>query len=120
MRPDLTKSQRRRIRQLAAVAYDRELSRELTALESEFARWRTGAIDAHELSARIHEFHQGPSRRLFSVYTGSAIEQAVAAAIASGVITEAEAGPEILELLRGGIEFARWYSKREDDDSSQD
>ena len=116
MRQDLTKSQRRRIRELAGIAYDRELSRELTTLEAEFARWRSGAISAHDLDERIHQFHQGPNRRLFTTYTGGSIELAVAAAIANGIISEAEAGPEMLEILRGGIEFANWYSKEEGDD----
>jgi len=86
MRQDLTKSQRRRIRELAGIAYDRELSRELTVLEKEFARWRSGAITAQDLDQRIHEFHQGPNRQLFTTYTGGAIELAVAAAIANGVM----------------------------------
>jgi len=42
------------------------------------------------------------------------VELAVAAAIANGVIGEAEAGPEMLEILRGGIEAARWRPKEED------
>jgi len=83
MRRDLTKSQRRRIRELAGIAYARKLSRELTVLEKEFARWRSGAITAHDLDQRIHEFHQGPNRQLFTTYTGGAIELAVAAAIAT-------------------------------------
>jgi hypothetical protein len=116
MRQDLTKSQRRRIRELAGIAYERELSRELTALEGEFARWRSGAISARELNAKIHQFHQGPNRRLFTAYTGGAIESAVAAAIAGGVTSEAEAGSEMLEILRGAIEFANWCSKQEEDD----
>lgn len=115
MRPDLTKSQRRHLRELAGIAYERELSRELTALEREFARWRGGTIDAHGLGDRIHQFHQGPNRRLFMIYTGSAIHVAVAAAIAKGIISEAEAGPGILELLRAGIEFARKYSDEDDE-----
>jgi hypothetical protein len=116
MKRDLTKSQRRRIRELAGIAYDRELSRELTTLEGEFARWRSGAIDAHDLDEKIHQFHQGPNRRLFTTYTGGAVELAVAAAIANGIISEAEAGPEMLGILRGGIEFANWYSKEDNDD----
>ena len=51
-----------------------ELARELTALEAEFARWRDGSINVHDLGERIHEFHQGPNRRLFMTYTGSTIE----------------------------------------------
>jgi hypothetical protein len=120
MRRDLTKSQRRRIRELAGIAYDRELSRELTTLEGEFARWRSGAISAHDLDERIHQFHQGPNRRLFTMYTGGAIEFAVAAAIANGIVSEAEAGSEMLEILRGGIELANRYSKDGDDDSDEE
>lgn len=120
MRRDLTKSRRRRIRELAGIAYDRELSRELTTLDGELARWRSGAITAHDLDQRIHGFHQGPNRRLFTTYTGDAIELAVADAIANGIISETEAGPEILEILRGGIEFANWYSKEEGDDHSDE
>ena len=120
MRQDLTKAQRRRRRELAGIAYDRELSRELASLEGEFARWRSGTIDAHELDEKIHEFHQGPNRRLYTTYTGGAIELAVAAAIANGIISEAEAGSEMLEILRGGIEFANWYSKAETDDDSDE
>jgi hypothetical protein len=118
MKRDLTKSQRRRIRELAGIAYDRELSRELTDLEGEFGRWRSGAIDAHDLDEKIHQFHQGPNRRLFTMYTGDAVEFAVAAAIANGIISEAEAGSEMLEILRGGIELANRYSKEESNDDS--
>ncbi len=53
MRPDLTKSQRRRIRELAGTAYDRDLSRELGNLEHDFALWRRGEIDAHDYSAIV-------------------------------------------------------------------
>lgn len=120
MKRDLTKSQRRRIRELAGIAYDRELSRELTTLEGEFARWRNGAIGAHDLDEKIHEFHQGPNRQLFTSYTGSAIELAVAAAIANGIISEAEAGPEMLEILRGGIELANRCSNDDDADGSNE
>jgi hypothetical protein len=120
MKRDLTKSQRRRIRELAGIAYDRELSRELTALEGEFVRWRSGAIGAHDLDKKIHQFHQGPNRRLYTMYTSSAVEFAVAAAIANGIISEAEAGSEMLEILRGGIELANRYSKEEGNDDSDE
>jgi len=117
MKQDLTKAQRRRIRELAGIAYDRELSRELAVLEGEFAQWRSGSIDAYELNERIHRFHQGPSRQLFNTYTNSPFDLVIAAAIANGIITEAEAGPELMELFRGWIKFASERSKEEDDDA---
>ncbi len=57
-----------------------------------------------------------PNRQLFTTYTGNATEMAVAAAIANGVISEAEAGPDLLEILRGGVELARWRSAEKEDE----
>ena len=107
MRPDLTKAQRRRIRELAGTAYERELSHELAALEDQFGRWRRREIDAYELSDGIHGFHQGPNRRLFLMYTGSDLAMAVASAIVRGILTEEEATSEMVGLLSALIEYAR-------------
>jgi hypothetical protein len=118
MRPDLTKAQHRRIRELAGMAYERELSRELRALESDFVRWRGGEIDAFALSDRVHRFHQGPSQRLFLRYTTGMLEVAVANAIASGTLTEEEATAEIVEALKGSIEAARAYPESDERESA--
>ena len=107
MRNDHQKVQRQRIRELAAIAHERELARELGAVELEFSRWRRGEIDAHELREIIHAFHDGPARRLYSVYNGDLLEMAVGAAIARGVLTEEELPPEMIEVLRRHIDFAR-------------
>jgi hypothetical protein len=107
MRNDPKKVQQQRIRELAALAHERELARKLGALEVEFSRWRRGEINAHELSERIHVFHDGAARRLYSVYNGDLLEMAVGAAIARGVLTEEEVPSEMIELLRRHIDFAR-------------
>jgi hypothetical protein len=87
------------------------LSRELTALEDQFGRWRRAEINVHQLNDQIHAFHQGPSRRLFVIYTGSAKEMMVASAIARGILSEEEATPEIVALLSRSIEYAREDSR---------
>ena len=107
MRNDPEKVKRRQIRELAALAHDRELARELGAVELEFFRWRRGEIAAHDLREIIHAFHNGPSRRLYSMYNGDLLEMVVGAAIARGVLTEEEVPPEMLEVLRRHIDFAR-------------
>jgi hypothetical protein len=107
MRNDPEKLKRRRIRELAALAHERELARELGAVELEFSRWRRSEIDAHELREIIHAFHNGPSRRLYSLYNGDLLEMVVGAAIARGVLREEEVPPEMLEVLRRHIDFAR-------------
>ena len=96
---DLTKSQRRRLSELAALAYQRELDSELAKLETEFRRWRSGELSPHELSELIHAFHNGPSRELFSRYDRRFRDLAVAGAVRRGVLSEVEVGSEILSLL---------------------
>jgi hypothetical protein len=112
---EFTKAQRRRLRELGAIAYERDLSAELSKLETEFGRWRAGEIDAHELSDRIHRFHQGPARKLFSVYDHSNLDFAVAHAIHRGLITEEETGADAKEMLRVHLTFLRQH---EVDDSA--
>jgi hypothetical protein len=63
---DMTKAQRKRLRELAAIAYRRQLAVELAELETDFTKWRAGKLDALELSERIHAFHDGPFRVLHS------------------------------------------------------
>lgn len=104
---EFTKAQRRRLRELGAIAYERDLSTELSKLESEFGRWRAGEIDAHELSDHNHRFHQGPARKLFSEYDRSNFAFAVAHAIHRGSITVEEAGPGAIEMLRVQLAFLR-------------
>ena len=113
---EFTKAQRRRLRELGAIAHERDLSAELSKLETEFGRWRAGEIDAHELSDHIHRFHQGPARKLFLEYDHSNLDFAVAHAIHRGLITEEEAGADVIEMLRVHLAFLR---DQEDHDSTQ-
>ena len=55
MDPNLTKAQRRRLRELGTLAHARELSTELAKVESAFARWRSGEIDGFDVSDEIHQ-----------------------------------------------------------------
>ena len=107
MNRDLTKAQRRRVRELGGIAYERDLSAELTKLETEFKRWRGGKLDAFELSEVIHRFHQGPSRELFSKYDYSNLDLAVAHAIHRGVLLVEEVDADTIELLGGYLASLR-------------
>jgi hypothetical protein len=107
MSNDPQKARRQIVREFAALAYERELARELDTVEVGFSRWRRNEVSAHELSEQIHAFHDGAARRLYSVYHGEVIEIAVGSAIARGVLTEEEVPSEILEALRSQIDFAR-------------
>lgn len=82
---ELTKSLQKEIADLAQRAHERALSAELAQLEDQFRRWRNGELDAFELSAAIHRFHEGPPRRLWLAFNtnqkavlGALVEQSLA------------------------------------------
>ncbi len=119
--PSLTKSQRRALRELAARAYDRELSAELAKVESELARWRTGSIDAFELEALIHRFHQGPARKLHSRYSAGELDLLVqvAAALFHGVLSERDIPPDLLPAIEPRLAFFRANYDHAEDATSE-
>jgi hypothetical protein len=104
---DLTKAQRRSIRDLAALAHERELSAELGLLEAAFRRWRERELEPLELNELIHAFHQGPSRKLYVAYTDSEPVLPVAFAIARGILAEAEVPEHVREFIAPSVAFAR-------------
>lgn len=102
MPPETSKGRKRRLHELASLAYERELSSALGELEAEFSRWRRGEINAFDVSAAIHDFHQGVARDLFSRYQ-SDTELVVARAIHGGIISSDEAGADAIEHLAGHL-----------------
>ena len=102
-----TKATKRKLRQLAGVAYERELGAELSKLETEFARWRRDEMDPFELSDRIHRFHDGASRDLYVLYNRLHPGQSVARAVALQLLEEKEVPSELLEALERPIHFYR-------------
>src|SRR5437868_10242462 len=100
-----TKANKRRLRELAGVAYTRELGNELAKIEMDFTRWRRGEIDPFELSDRIHRFHDGVSRDLYVIYRDLSPRHAVARAISLHVLERAEVPFEILAVLEPTIQF---------------
>lgn len=87
------------MRRIAGLANERELTTALESLEKNFRRWRKKKINAFELSDRIHKFHNGIARDLWSFYTAGPAELNVKHAIAKGVILKNEISPVILEKL---------------------
>lgn len=92
---DLSKPVRKAILDLAALAYERELSTELSKLRVKFDAWERGETDAFELERAIHAFHNGAARELFNRYSSESMQDHVVAhAVIGGVILESEV-PEI-------------------------
>lgn len=84
---------------------ERELSKELGALEESFHEWRRGSINASDLSQVIHEFHDGSARDLYASYDRLKPDVLVARALAHGVLTETDVAAGIRVALRSQIAY---------------
>jgi hypothetical protein len=67
---EFSKADIRKLRELAGDVYEAEAHQLLTKLDQQFDAWRNGALGSLDLLQTIHEFHQGESRPLWSMYHG--------------------------------------------------
>ena len=104
---DFSKSEKKRLRELAALAYKRDVSNSLSKLAAKFDEWKSGAVTALQLNEALHEYDRGESRDLWSRYDSNQFDIQVASAIVRGLLTDAEVGKEILTLLLTQIQFLK-------------
>ena len=98
-------SDRKNLRRLASVAYERELRKELMKLHDRFHDWLKDRMDAFALSDAVHEFHDGAARELYVFYTWGRPEMQVARAVVHGVLSRDEVPEPILDKLKSLIQF---------------
>lgn len=104
----LTKKQRKQVAELLTLAHERELSEALTELEASFQRWRAGTISAFDLDNLIHEHHQGPSRKVWKMYSSASDwEIALPGALHRGYLKVEDFPDELWEALGPRIEEIR-------------
>ena len=102
-----SKKQRRELRALQGLAWERELEEALRLLRSDFEAWAKGETSAFELSEHIHKFHNGRSRELFNMYAGSLDNWWVGHTVAKGVIDESELSDDLRDVLKDDIARCR-------------
>src|SRR5437667_4888451 len=64
---DLTKAEKRSVRDLLGHAFEAELAAALEDVESAMVEWRRGELRPSEVQERIHEFHK-ESQEIFKTY----------------------------------------------------
>jgi hypothetical protein len=96
---EFTKSERKRLRELAGEVYEAEAAQMLEELAASFARWRSGELLPSELLQSIHEFHRDRSRELWSMYQSLGEVDIVARGLARGFLDEALVPQDIRERL---------------------
>jgi hypothetical protein len=100
-----TKAQKKKLRELAAIANERELDQEMEKLYQHFENWRNGKISCFDLSDLIHKFHQGASREIWKMYAYSDPVMAASRAIALGLLKKEEIPENLLDILNLKIRF---------------
>ena len=98
---DLTKSQKRTIRELLGDAHEAEIASALIGVEEAIRKWRCAEILPSEVSDRIHEFHK-EGQEIFKTYNYLDPMFALARAVAFGFIelsrVPADLQPRVKEL----------------------
>lgn len=100
-----TKAQKKKLRERAGIANERELDQEMEKLYQHFATWRSGKIDCFELGDLIHKFHQGASREIWTTYAYGDPDTAVSRALTFGFLKKEEVSEELAEILDPKINF---------------
>jgi len=102
-----SRSEKRRLRDLTGVLYEREVKESLVPLARKFDEWKAGTITSLELSHILHEYDYGESRRLWSRYGAKREDLLVALGFVRGLLTEAEIGEDLFRELREKIDHCR-------------
>ena len=101
---DYPKPIRKQLGELAGLAHQRELNRELGKLASDFDKWRDEKIDCFELNELIHKFHNGISRDLWNKYDLRHAGLSVAMAIVKNIIKKEEVPIKTFEHIKELVE----------------
>ena len=89
----------KQMRQLMFKAYEKELSLELETLSGQFQLWGKEEITAWELEDAIHQFHNGPAKKLYSRYINVPPEMILPYTLAKGIISFDNCPEEIREEM---------------------
>ena len=102
---DLTKSQKKHLRQLAGQCYEREMSLALEALYKDFEKWKKSEISPWDLNDKIHVHHDKTARELWKTYEQMNDPSfAVSMAVAKGIIQIEDVQENCRELVERMVE----------------
>ncbi|MCA9259968.1 MAG: hypothetical protein KDA61_12240 [Planctomycetales bacterium] len=103
MSGDWTKADRRSVRRLADVAWQRELRRELHQIAISIQEMEDGPLSPFAVNDNIHVFHNGASRDLYRRYSGADPWLGVCYAYRNRILTDEDlidASDEFCNILR--------------------
>ena len=96
---EYSKKIRKRLKELTALAYERELETELKLLHEKFNDWENGKTNCFELNEHIHKFHNGTSKEIWKKYNYTDPDMIVSSAVAFEILKRDEVPEETLDII---------------------
>ncbi len=103
----LSKSVKKKLRELAEIAYEKELTQYLEELYTHFVDWKNGKIDTFQLDELIHKYHNKDAREAYKSFAYSDIKIHLARAILNNLLTIEEIPDEVKPYISKLIEFEK-------------
>ena len=113
MSGDLSKADKKKVRHLAGIAWERELRNEIRGIAAAINEMENGSLSAFDVNDRIHKFHNGASRDLYRQYSESLPWLGVSQAFFDRVLTDDDLVDASDEVRTGIAEFAASFAKLE-------
>jgi hypothetical protein len=66
---DMSQTVRRQLDLVVGNGHEEAMRRALAVLAADFDRWKPGEIDPFELADRIHKFHDGENREIYTMFS---------------------------------------------------
>lgn len=82
-----SKKVEKQMRELAQIAYERDLTRSIEDLQEQMKAWKAGKMTVWDIEQDIHMFHNKTARSLYKSYAITDSIIAVAIGVAKGVIS---------------------------------
>ena len=83
----LSSKQKRHLRKLIGLAYERDLGRSLEDLAKEVDAWREQRCSVWDLNQKIHEYHDLTARTLYKIYISTDLFATAAIAVTRGALS---------------------------------
>ncbi len=109
MEPRFTQSENRFVRELAVLAWERQLRLELAKIGDAIGRMSDNQMSPHDVNDLVHEFHNGISRDLFNRFSSNKPWLAVCRAHYDCVLTDGDIAGASEKIQHGINEFAKAF-----------
>lgn len=115
---EYSKQIRKQLKETLGKAYAIQMDSLLLKLSKQFDSWKANKISCWDLTDSIHNFHQGPSRKLFDFYNTKGVDPAylIATLIVRNVIELDDVPHEARSTVEQCVELIDSFQSDEDDD----